>query len=73
MCHLAIIEIGETLSPSISRMISKNNDTVERFDDLCKRLKSNRTNCFRKIKGGNVLVATSSCALDALIDVMFPN
>ena len=33
-------KLEETLSPSeISRMISKNNDTVERFDDLCKRLK----------------------------------
>lgn len=65
----------ETLSTTeIARMISENNETVERYEDLCIRVKQ----IIERIvadnsTGGNVLIATSSFAIDAIINVLFPD
>ncbi len=68
-------QLEETLSPSeISRMISANNESVEKFEALTKRLKQAIKQIIRENKeGGKVLIATSSCAMDALIETLFPD
>jgi broad specificity phosphatase PhoE len=67
-------KLEEKLSPAeIGRIINENNDTSENYEVLCTRVKEAIEQIVREnIDGGNVLVATSSCAIDALIDVLFP-
>lgn len=68
-------KLEETYSPSeISRIINENNETTERFEVLIERLRQVIKRIISENKdGGNVLITTSSCAMDALIDVMFPD
>ncbi|NLZ76145.1 MAG: histidine phosphatase family protein [Erysipelotrichia bacterium] len=67
-------KLEETLSPAqIGKMLNEHNKTVEKYDVLCTRVKQAIEQIVDDNKeGGNVLIATSSCALDALIDVLFP-